>query len=193
MFYSVGLFRTSSPGDSISSDLGIAALRRRGEEPGYMEVLQQRAGSLNIKRWLLIKESQITQLRNIALFYVWEDARSGLTEIIPFICTSAIWGQFRYFHVLCFLSSRFSVGRGCSMMAARWQTFFSFLSSLRAYWLIWESWYGWWLWHSCILVYWYSRKHSIFQTQYKKLRRWYILGQKVKLHRGMSWHWGSLF
>ena len=45
MFYSVGLFRTSSPGDSISSDSGIAALRRRGEEPGYVEVLQQRAGS----------------------------------------------------------------------------------------------------------------------------------------------------
>ena len=60
-----------------------------------MEVLQQRAGSPNIKRLLLVKESQITQLRNIALFYVWEDGRSGLTEIIPFICTSAIWGQFR--------------------------------------------------------------------------------------------------
>ena len=27
------------------------------------------------------------------LFYVWEDAKSGLIEIIPLICTSAIWVQ----------------------------------------------------------------------------------------------------
>ena len=25
------------------------------------------------------------------LFYEWEDAESGLIEIIPLICTSAIW------------------------------------------------------------------------------------------------------
>ena len=148
---------------------------------------------VNIKRWLLIKESQISQLRNIALFCVWEDARSGLTEIIPFICSSAIWGQFRYSHILCFLSSRFIVGKGCSVMAARWQTLFSFLSSLRTHWLIWESWNGWWLWYPRILVYWYSRKYSNFQTQYKKLRRWYILGQNLKPCRGMSWQWGLLF
>ena len=35
-------------------------LKRSGEEPGYVEVLQQRAGSLNIKRLLLIKGSQIS-------------------------------------------------------------------------------------------------------------------------------------
>ena len=30
---------------------------------------------------------------NLAFFCVWEDADSGLTEIIPLICTSALWSQ----------------------------------------------------------------------------------------------------
>ena len=50
MFYSVGVFRTSGLGDSISSNPEKTALRRQGEVPGYTEVLQQRAGRLNIKR-----------------------------------------------------------------------------------------------------------------------------------------------
>ena len=31
---------------------------------------------------------------NLVPFYVWED---GLTEIIPLICTSVIWGQYPVF------------------------------------------------------------------------------------------------
>ena len=50
MFYLLGIFRTLSLGDSISSSPEKTALRRPGEEPGYIAVLQQRAGSLNIKR-----------------------------------------------------------------------------------------------------------------------------------------------
>ena len=51
MFYSVGIFRTSSLVDSISSNPEVllrAAPKRQAEEPGYMEVLQKkknRAGS----------------------------------------------------------------------------------------------------------------------------------------------------
>ena len=75
MFYSVGNFRTSGPGDSISGSSERETLRRQGEEPGYIEVLQQKAGSLNIKRWPLFKENQYPKLRNLALFYVCEDAR----------------------------------------------------------------------------------------------------------------------
>ena len=44
MLYSVRIFKTSSPGDKISSDPERIAPRREGEEPGYIEVLQQRAG-----------------------------------------------------------------------------------------------------------------------------------------------------
>ena len=38
MFYSVGSFRASSPGDSISSNHERTALRRQGEESVYIEV-----------------------------------------------------------------------------------------------------------------------------------------------------------
>ena len=55
MFYSMGMFRTSSLGDNILSHPERTALRRHGEDPGYLEVLQQRAGSLNIKKLSLTK------------------------------------------------------------------------------------------------------------------------------------------
>ena len=58
MFYLVGIFRTLSPEDSISSDPERTAPRQQGEEPGYMEVLQQRASNLNIERLLLIKKKK---------------------------------------------------------------------------------------------------------------------------------------
>ena len=50
VFLEFRTFRTSDPVDSISADPERTALRRLGDEPGYIEVLQQRAGSLNIKR-----------------------------------------------------------------------------------------------------------------------------------------------
>ena len=56
---------------------------------------------------------------------------SGLTEIIPFICISAIWGQHPvFFDIWSFLT----VGSGCSLMAATLQVFF--LSAFRAHQLI---------------------------------------------------------
>ena len=68
MFYSMRTFRTSSPGDSISSEPERSALRRQGEEPGYTDVLEQGAGGLNIKRLLLIKENQISQGKEFSTF-----------------------------------------------------------------------------------------------------------------------------
>ena len=68
MFYSVGIFRTSSLGGSISSNPEKTALSRQEGEPGCIGVLQQKAGSRNIKRLLLIKE-------NHTPFCVWEGAR----------------------------------------------------------------------------------------------------------------------
>ena len=68
MFYSVGIFSTSSLGGSISSNPERTALRRREEEPGCTEVLWQRAASLNIKRLLIIKENQISQVKEFTTF-----------------------------------------------------------------------------------------------------------------------------
>ena len=69
-----GIFRTLRPGDSISSNPERTALRRWevGSSQVYIEVLQHRAGSLNIDRLLLINEKQIT--RNLVFFCVWNDA-----------------------------------------------------------------------------------------------------------------------
>ena len=51
MFYSMGIFSTLSQGDILSSDPEKAAPKGRGEEPGCIEVLQHRSGSLDIKRF----------------------------------------------------------------------------------------------------------------------------------------------
>ena len=68
VFYLVGIFKTSSMRDSISSNVARTLRRRRGEEPGYIEGLQQRAGSLNIKRVLQIKENQTSQVKEFSTF-----------------------------------------------------------------------------------------------------------------------------
>ena len=58
---------------------------------GYTGVLQQKADSNKKMSFNRKKEKpKYLKLRNLALFHVWEDAKSGLTEIIPLICTSAI-------------------------------------------------------------------------------------------------------
>ena len=57
---------------------------------------------------------------------------SELTEVFPFLCISAIWGQYLVvFHILS--SSGLPIGSGCSLVAADSQLFFSFLSALWAH------------------------------------------------------------
>ena len=46
-----------------------------------------------LSNWTTARKTRYLKFRNLAPFYVWEDARSGLPEIIPCIFTSAIWGQ----------------------------------------------------------------------------------------------------
>ena len=77
MFYAVGIFSTSSLGDSISSNPERTALRRPEEDAGYTQVLYPRAGSLNIKRLLLIKENQISQVKQFSAFLCVDDAGVG--------------------------------------------------------------------------------------------------------------------
>ena len=64
----MGTFRTSGPGDSISRDPEWTSPKRGEEEPSYIEVLQQRADSLNIKRLLVMKENQISQVKEFRAF-----------------------------------------------------------------------------------------------------------------------------
>ena len=48
-------------------------------------------------------KTRYPKLRNLALFDVWEDARSGLTEIIPLISTQLSGSNILYFHFSGFL------------------------------------------------------------------------------------------
>lgn len=45
MFYLVGVLRTSGPADNISSNPEKMAPRRQWGEPGYTDILKQRASS----------------------------------------------------------------------------------------------------------------------------------------------------
>ena len=117
------IFRTSDLGDSISSNPERTVPRRGGGRVRLYRSLQQGAGSPNIKRLLLIK---YLKLRNLALFNVWKMQESGLTEIIPFMCISAPWGQ----HPAFFLHPWFLEVSGGSMIAAGPQVFFSFMVTL---------------------------------------------------------------
>ena len=63
---------------------------------------------------------------------------SGLTEIIPFTCISVIWGQYPMFFSS-WAPLELTIGSGGSLMVARSQVFFSFLSALRAHQLILEG------------------------------------------------------
>ena len=54
---------------------------------------------------------------------------SELPEVFPFLCISAIWGQYLVvFHILSSLV--LTIGSGCSLMAAGSQASLSFLGAL---------------------------------------------------------------
>ena len=73
MFYLVEFLRDSSPGNTISSSPERTALRPRGEEPGYRNFATI---SLNVKRLLLIKENQISQVKEFSTFLYMGRCRS---------------------------------------------------------------------------------------------------------------------
>ena len=64
------------PESSRSNPERIALRRWSGGETGYIEVLQQRAGSLNIKILLFIKENQISQVKEFSAFLCMERCKS---------------------------------------------------------------------------------------------------------------------
>ena len=114
----------ATPKGSISSNPEKIALRR-WRKLGYIKVfLQQRTGSRN-KRLLLITENQISHIKELTLFYRKVEM-SGLIEIIPLICTSALWGQYLVFTA--WVSSRLTIRSCCSLLDGRYYCFFLELS-----------------------------------------------------------------
>ena len=124
---------------------------------GYREGLQKRAGSLNIKRVLdkkkkkeywELRKIRYPRLRNLAVFYVWEDARVwagwnhsfyrllSYSESASCVFTSwAPWGL--------------TIGSSWSLMTARSPVLFSFLDALG---LTMEGCNHGCLWHPCLLI-----------------------------------------
>ena len=74
--------------------------------------LPQRVGSLNVKILFLIKENQIFQVKEFSTFLHMGRNKSWYAPQISCVFTS--W-----------VSTGFTVGSGCSLVAARWQVFFS--------------------------------------------------------------------
>ena len=69
MFYSMGIFRTSSPGDSISSNPERTAPGRQGVGSQVIQTFCNKGQAVgNIKRLLLIKENQISQGKEFSAF-----------------------------------------------------------------------------------------------------------------------------
>ena len=152
MFYSVGSFRTSSLGVSISSSLDRTALRRWGEESGYTQVSNKGQVVWISKLFWGIKANQISQVKEFSILLYMERCKSlGSLKSFPFIYISAIWGQYpAVFHILS--SSGLPIESGSSLMAARSHRYSS------------TSWVSWraGITDDCdILVYWYGRKYSI--------------------------------
>ena len=148
----VKIFRTSSPGGSISSNPEKTALRRQGGE---------------LIRLLLIKKTRYVNLSNLMLLCVWEDASVWSHWNHSFVIYLSYLGLVSCVSIT-WVSSGLTAGSGCNLIAARWQVFFSSWCTHSC---------GWWLWLQLLMTvtsfaYWYGRKYSIYQVPKTRERRW---------------------
>ena len=103
------------------------------EEPGELQSI----GSQRVRHdWETnihthTQRTRYLKLMNWALFCVWEDARVGAHWNHSFDMHLSYLGPVSWVFTS-WVSSGFTLGSGCSLMAARWQVLFCFLSSLRA-------------------------------------------------------------
>ena len=130
--------------------------RRQGKELGCIGVWQQRASSWNIKKWLLIKENQVSQVKELGAFL--HVGRCNSLDSLK----SFLWYAPQYLGpVSCmftsWVSSGLTLGTGLRLMASRWQVLFSleFVQGSPAH-------VGWW-WHP--LFNWYGRKYTIYHLE----------------------------
>ena len=94
MFYSVDKTEELNPDTASQIALRDCSVEARGR-PGYMSFCNKDQVVRTSKESLLIKENQISQVKEFSSFSMYGKMQeSGLTEIIPLICTSAIWGQY---------------------------------------------------------------------------------------------------
>lgn len=97
---------------------------------------------------------------------------SGLTEIIPFLCISATWGQ----HPASWFFTDAGLQALFSLLGPSWHQA-SHLEALN----------NWWLWHACLLIWqeilFYSYK--VFLKKHLKLEGW--CQQRTTRHTSLVW------
>ena len=89
MLYLADFLRIKSQKTASQIALGDLSEEVR-EEPGWIGILQQKSGSSNIERLLLIKENQTSQVNEFSAFLGMGRCESGLIEVIPLISTLSI-------------------------------------------------------------------------------------------------------
>ena len=82
-----------------------------------------------------MKEARYPKLRNLVLFFVWESVRAWAHWYHCFHKHLSYLGQCPVLFIS-WAPLGLTIGSGCSLMAARWQVFFSFLCALRAHQLL---------------------------------------------------------
>ena len=116
-----------------ASQVTLRELLQGGEvgKPGYTEVCNKGQGSQTSKLFLWIKENQISQLKDCSALLCMGRCKSlGSLESFLSYASQLSGASILHFHILSY--SELTVGSGCSLMAARLQVFFSFVSALRA-------------------------------------------------------------
>ena len=77
----MGIFRTSSLGDSFSSDPERRVLRRQGKLSGYTEICSKGQVVLISKKLLSLKENHISQVKEFRAFlYMGKCKKLGLLK-----------------------------------------------------------------------------------------------------------------
>ena len=71
MSYSADFLKTSSPRENLSAQRHCS--QEVGEESGYIEILHQRPGSLELQK-ITVKENQTSHVDEFSIFFC-EDAR----------------------------------------------------------------------------------------------------------------------
>ena len=81
------------PEDSLSDGSEVLLQRGHGGAEIHSSFCDKDQVVGTSKDYCSLKKTRHLRLRNLALFYVWEDARAWLTEI-PWTYTSATWGLY---------------------------------------------------------------------------------------------------
>ena len=82
-------------GSSVATSYSIGCSCSSDSTPGPKELPYVPGAAIKKKKKKKKKKrkAKYLKLRNLVVFYVWDIAKTGLTEILPSLYTSAVWGS----------------------------------------------------------------------------------------------------